>query len=315
VSAETRARSAALEARRKTGLGRLRTATWAGRRIDWSGYAFVAPFFLPFILFNLGAIFFGVYISFTEWGIMGEPRWVGLANYARALQDPWVPKVWRNTLQYGLTVIPAVTLVALTCALYVNQRWPGYVLARAAFYLPHVTSITVMALVWVWILETNFGILNQYLGVLGVPKIPWLTNPNWVILSVAGATLWWSVGFHMVILLAGLQDIPSELREAAQIDGANGWQQLLFVTVPLLRPALSLVLTLEVIASLRVFGQIYLMTNGGPAGASASVVSYIFEAGFIRYELGYGAAISLMLFATILIVTVAHMRLFREMAY
>jgi multiple sugar transport system permease protein len=294
---------------------RLRTATWAGRRIDWSGYAFVAPFFLPFLLFNLGAILFGAYVSFTEWGIIGEPRWVGLANYARALGDPWVPKVWRNTLQYGLTVIPAVTMVALTFALFVNQRWPGYVLARTAFYAPYVTSVTVMALVWVWILETNFGILNHYLGLFGLPKIPWLTNPSWVILSVAGATLWWSIGFHMVILLAGLQDIPAELREAAQIDGATGWQQLVYVTVPLLRPALSLVLTLEVIASLRVFSQIYLMTNGGPAGASASVVSYIFEAGFIRYELGYGAAISLMLFATILVITVVHMRLFREMAY
>jgi multiple sugar transport system permease protein len=294
---------------------RLRAATWAGRRIDWSGYAFVAPFLLPFLLFNLGAILFGAYVSFTEWGIIGEPRWVGLANYARALGDPWVPKVWRNTLQYGLTVIPAVTIVALAFALFVNQRWPGYVLARTAFYAPYVTSVTVMALVWVWILETNFGILNHYLGLFGLPKIPWLTNPSWVILSVAGATLWWSIGFHMVILLAGLQDIPAELREAAQIDGATGWQQLVYVTVPLLRPALSLVLTLEVIASLRVFSQIYLMTNGGPAGASASVVSYIFEAGFIRYELGYGAAISLMLFATILVITVVHMRLFREMAY
>ena len=294
---------------------RLRSATWGGRRIDWSAYAFVAPFFLPFLVFNLAAILFGFYISFTEWGIMGDPRWVGLTNYARAFDDSWVPKVWRNTLQYGLTVIPAVTLVALAFALYVNQRWRGFVLARTAFYLPHVTSVTVMSLVWVWILETNFGILNQYLGVFGLPKIPWLTNPSWVILSVAGATLWWSVGFHMVILLAGLQDIPAELREAAQIDGANGFQQLVHVTVPLLRPALSLVLTLEVIASLRVFSQIYLMTNGGPAGASASVVSYIYEIGFTKYELGYGSAISMMLFATILAVTVVHMRLFREMTY
>lgn len=298
--------------RARSRVGRLRSASWAGRRIDWSAYVFLAPFFVPFILFTFLAILFGIYISFTEWGIVGDPKWVGLANYSRALQDDWIPKVWRNTLQYGLTVIPSVTFVALLFALFVNQKWPGFAFARAAFYLPHVTSVTVMALVWVWILETNFGMLNYYLGFFGIPKVPWLTNPSWVILSIAAATLWWSVGFHMVILLAGLQDIPAELREAAQIDGANGWQVLIGVTIPLLRPALSLVLTLEVIAALRVFGQIYLMTNGGPAGASASVVAYIFEVGFIRYQLGYGAAISMMLFVTILIVTVVHMRLFRE---
>jgi multiple sugar transport system permease protein len=301
-------------ARRGRLAARLRSATWGGQRIDWSAYLFVAPFFLPFVLFTLLAIIFGVYISFTEWGIVGDPKWVGLANYSRALEDDWVPKVWRNTLQYGLTVIPAVTIVALGFALFVNQRLPGYALARTAFYAPHVTSVTVMALVWVWILETNFGMLNQYLAMVGIPKIPWLTNPSWVILSIAGATLWWSVGFHMVILLAGLQEIPGELKEAAQIDGANDWQTLLHVTVPLLRPALSLVLTLEVIAALRVFGQIYLMTAGGPAGASASVVAYIFEVGFTRYQLGYGAAISLMLFVTIMLVTVVHMRVFRESA-
>jgi multiple sugar transport system permease protein len=293
---------------------RLRSATWQGRRVDWSGYAFIAPFFLPFLVFTFLAILFGVYISFTEWGIVGDPTWVGLKNYQRALADDWVPKVWRNTLQYGLTVIPAVTATALALALFVNLKLPGFAFARAAFYLPHVTSVTVMALIWVWILETNFGMLNQYLAMLGIAKVPWLTNPNWVILSIAGATLWWSVGFHMVILLAGLQDIPAELKEAAQLDGASGWQVLVGVTIPLLRPALSLVLTLEVIAALRVFGQIYLMTNGGPAGASASVVSYIFEVGFTRYQLGYGAAISMMLFVTILIVTVVHMRLFRESA-
>jgi multiple sugar transport system permease protein len=289
--------------------------TRAGRSCTLTGLLFLLPWLLGLALFVAYPICASFYYSLTDFPVLRPPRWVGLANYARALGDPWVPKVWRNTLQYGLTVIPAVTIVALAFALFVNQRWPGYVLARTAFYAPYVTSVTVMALVWVWILETNFGILNHYLGLFGLPKIPWLTNPSWVILSVAGATLWWSIGFHMVILLAGLQDIPAELREAAQIDGATGWQQLVYVTVPLLRPALSLVLTLEVIASLRVFSQIYLMTNGGPAGASASVVSYIFEAGFIRYELGYGAAISLMLFATILVVTIVHMRLFREMAY
>ena len=125
-----------------------------------------------------------------------------------------MPKIWRNTLQYGLIVVPAVTMVALPVALYVNQQRPGHTFARTAFYAPHVVSVTVIGLVWVWMLETNFGMVNQYLAGFGVPNIPWLTNPSWVLLSVAGATLWWSVGFRMVVLLAGLQDIPRELREA-----------------------------------------------------------------------------------------------------
>jgi multiple sugar transport system permease protein len=293
----------------------MRSATWNGRRIDWSAYLFLAPFFVPFLVFTFGAILFGMYVSFTEWSVVGDPKWVGLANYARALSDPWVPKVWRNTLQYGLTVVPSVTVAALFLALFVNVRWVGYVFARAAFYLPNVLSVTVMALVWVWILEAQFGLLNQYLAMLGIPKIPWLTNPSWVILSIAGATLWWSVGFHMVILLAGLQDIPPDLREAAEIDGASAVQILWRVTIPLLRPVLSLVITLQVIASLRVFSQIYLMTNGGPDGASASVVSYIFQVGFLTYQLGYGAAISMLLFVTILVATLIQRSLFREVAY
>jgi multiple sugar transport system permease protein len=293
----------------------MRSATWNGRRIDWSAYLFLAPFFVPFLVFTFGAILFGMYVSFTEWSVVGDPKWVGLANYARALSDPWVPKVWRNTLQYGLTVVPSVTVAALFLALFVNVRWVGYVFARAAFYLPNVLSVTVMALVWVWIFEAQFGLLNQYLAMLGIPKIPWLTNPSWVILSIAGATLWWSVGFHMVILLAGLQDIPPDLREAAEIDGASAVQILWRVTIPLLRPVLSLVITLQVIASLRVFSQIYLMTNGGPDGASASVVSYIFQVGFLTYQLGYGAAISMLLFVTILVATLIQRSLFREVAY
>jgi multiple sugar transport system permease protein len=302
-------------ARGRAGRGRLRSATWRGRRIDWSAYIFLAPFLIPFVIFNLLAILFGIYVSFTDWSIVGDPRWIGLGNYLRAFNDPWVPKVWGNTLLYGLIVIPLVTAVALLLALFVNARWLGYSLARTVFYAPHVTSVTVMALVWVWILETDFGLLNQYLAALGLPKTPWLTNPSWVLLSIAGATLWWSVGFHMVILLAGLQDIPGELREAARIDGAHGGQVLWYVVIPLLRPALSLVLTLEVIAALRVFGQIYLMTNGGPAGASASIVSYIYEIGFVKYQLGYGAAISFMLFLTIMLVTLVHRRFFREILY
>lgn len=297
-------------------LARLRRATWRGERIDWSAYLFVLPFFVPFLLFTVVAIGFGSYVSFTEWGIIGDPTWVGLDNFRRAFADPLVPKVWGNTLKYGLLVVPTTTLVALAFALFVNQRWWGATIARTVFYAPNVVSVTVIGLVWVWILDTQLGLLNQGLGRLGIDNVPWLTSPQWVLVGVGIASIWWDAGFSMVILLAGLQDIPAEVREAARVDGASRFQVLRQIVLPLLRPALSLVVTLLVIGTLRVFSQIYVMTNGGPANASASVIQYIYQTGFRqRYELGYAAALSLMLFATIVVVTAVEMRLFRNRSW
>ncbi len=222
-----------------------------------------------------------------------------------------MPKVWGNTIRYGLIVVPTTTLVALGFALYVNQRWAGSTVARTVFYAPNVVSVTVIGLVWVWMLDTQFGLVNNYLGMLGISNVPWLTNPGWVLIGIGIASIWWDAGFSMVIFLAGLQDTPAELKEAAQVDGASRFQVLRHIVLPLLRPATSLVVTLLVIGTLRVFSQIYIMTNGGPANASASVIMYIYQIGFRKYELGYAAALSLMLFATILVVTVVEMRLLR----
>jgi multiple sugar transport system permease protein len=295
---------------------RLRNARWAGRRIDWAAYLFILPFLIPFCITVLGAIVFGVYVSFTDWPIFGAPNWVGTSNYAQALHDPWLAGALSNTLRYALMYVPGTLLVALSMALYVNGRRRGYVLARAAFYLPNVISVTVVGVVWVWILATQQGLLNNVLGFFGIAPIGWLTNPDWVLVGVALTSVWWDAGFIMVLLLAGLQDIPKELREAASIDGCGSAQTLWHVTLPLLRPSLSLSLTLLTIYGLRVFSQIFVMTNGGPADASTSVIVYVYEKGFTANpQLGYASAISMMLFVTILIVTAIQLRVFREMAY
>ncbi len=299
----------------RTLVSRLKTARWAGKRIDWSAYLFILPFFIPFTVTVLGAIGFGVFVSFTDWKIIGTPHWVGLSNYTQAMHDHWVVGAWSNTVRYALLYVPGTLLVALSMALYVNGRRRGYVLARAAFYIPNVISVTVVGVVWVWILSTQNGLLNQILGHFGVAPIGWLTDPKWVLIAIALTSIWWDAGFIMVLLLAGLQDIPKELREASSIDGATGAQTLWHVTLPLLRPALSLSLTLLTIAALRVFSQIYIMTNGGPADASQSVIGYVYEMGFTQYQLGYAAAVSMMLFVTILIITAVQLRIFREMAY
>lgn len=293
-------------------LQRLRRMNWQGERIDWSGYVFVLPFFVPFLTFTVVAIIFGAYIAFTNWSIMGSPEWVGLANFREAFRDPWVHKAFLNILRYGLIIVPGVTLLGLLFALYVNQRWPLSSFARTAFYSPNVVSATVIGLVWVWILDTQFGLVNNYLNKLGIPNIPWLTSTQWSLIGVSIASIWWDLGFSFVLFLAALQEIPSELKEAAAIDGANRWQTFWNITLPQIRPALSMIVTLQLIATLRIFSQVYMMTNGGPAGSSVSVIHYIYTEGIVRFRLGYTAAVSLMLFFVILVVTLIQQRLIRE---
>jgi ABC-type sugar transport system permease subunit len=291
---------------------RLRRATWNDRKIDWSGYLFVLPFFLPFLTFTVIAIIFGSYIAFTDWGIMGAPQWVGLANFKEALGDEWVHKAFFNILRYGVIIVPGVTVLGLLFAVYVNQRWYLSGFARTAFFSPNVVSATVIGLVWVWMLDTQFGLINQYLGRLGIPNIPWLTSTQWSLIGVSIASIWWDLGFSFVLFLAALQEIPNELKEAAAIDGANRLQSFWFITLPHMRPTLSMVITLQIIATLRIFSQVYVMTNGGPAGSSLSVIHYIYTEGIVRFRLGYTAAVSLLLFVVILIVTLIQQRLIRE---
>lgn len=287
---------------------RPRNARWQGRRIDWSAYAFVVPFFVPFLLFTVGAILFGAYVSFTDWRIVGQPVWIGLKNYSDALADPLVGKAFLNTLRYGLVIVPSVTILGFVFALFVNQKWPGYTFARVAFYAPNVVSATVIGLVWVWMLDTQFGIVNQYLGI----TIPWLTNTQWAYLGVSLASIWWDLGLAFVLFLAALQEVDNEVREAAIVDGANRFQVLRRIVIPMIRPTISMVITLQLISTLRIFSQVLVMTNGGPASASMSVIHYIYNFGIIKFKLGYASAISLMLFGVILIVTVIELWIIRE---
>ncbi len=281
-------------------------------RNDPSGYLLVAFFTVPFLLFTVAPLLFGVYIAFTEWGIIGAPRWVGLANFREALADPWVANAFRNVVRYALIIVPGVTVLAFLFALYVHQRWPLSTLARTLFFTPNVVSATVIGLVWVWILDTQFGVLNHYLGLLGIPRIPWLTSPDWSLTGVALASIWWDLGLAFVLFLAALQDVPEDLYDAAAIDGASRLRQLWHVTLPQLRPVISMVVTLQLIATMRIFSQVYVMTNGAPVGSSASPVHYIYQVSIVQYRLGYAAAISVLLFLLIVLVTILQRLLLRE---
>jgi multiple sugar transport system permease protein len=288
-----------------------RRARTAPRR-DLAGYVFVAFFGVPFLVFNLLPTLFGAYVAFTEWSIIGSPRWVGLENFRTALQDEWVWIAFYNILRYALIIVPGVTVCGLAAALFVNQGWPLAGLARTLFFAPNVVSAAVIGLVWVWLLDTDFGLLNRSLGPLGISPISWLTSTRWSLVGVSLASIWWDLGLAFVLFLAALQDLPRELYEAAAIDGASALQQFRNVTLPQLRPTISLVVTLQLIATLRIFSQVFVMTNGGPAGSSSSVIHYVYTTAVTRHLMGYASAVSMLLLVLILVVTVLQRLLLRE---
>ena len=278
-----------------------RRARRGRRRIDWVGYVFIAFFTVPFLIFNVGPVLFGVYVGFTEWGIMGPPQWVGLGNFKDAFDDEWVRIAFVNTLLYGLIIVPGVVILGLIFALFVNQGWPLSALARTILFTPNVVSATVIGLVWVWVLDTQFGVLNHYLGFLGIPQIPWLTSVHWSLIGVSIASIWWDMGLAFVLFLAALQDVPLDLYEAADIDGASPLSKLRYVTLPHIRPTISMVVTLQLISTMRIFSQVYVMTNGGPAGGSLSVIYYVYQTAIVRNLFGYASAVSILLFLAILV--------------
>ncbi len=288
------------------------TASPRRRRIDWAGYVFVSFFTLPFFAFNILPVVFGAYVAFTKWGIIGDPRWVGLKNFRDAFRDELVAIAFKNTLLYGLIIVPGVVVLGLLFAVYVNQRWPLAGLARTLFFAPNVVSATVVGLVWVWILDTQYGLVNHCLEAIGLSPVPWLTSMDWSLVGVSIASIWWDLGLAFVLFLAALQDVPRELYDAAAVDGAGKLRQFRHVTLPQIRPTISMVVTLQIISTLLIFSQVYVMTNGGPASSSSSVIHYIYNTAVVRTLYGYASAVSMMLFVAILAVTALQRCLIRE---
>ena len=277
-----------------------------------TAYLFLLPYLLFFVAFGLLPIFLGFFVSLTDWSVVGDFQWLGLRNYIKWLGDDHLVKVTLNTLRYTLLSVPSVAAVSLALALYVNRKLTGYVFSRIAFFAPYVVAVTVTSLLWKWILETDFGVLNYYLMQLGIPAIPWLTTVRWAMVALVITKLWWDAGFSMVIFLAGLQDIPPDLYEAARIDGANSWRLFRHITFPLLRPVTSLVITLNLIMCMQTFSTMFLMTEGGPAGSTTTVVYEIYQQSFAQFKMGYGSALSFLLFLAILVLTLLLFKLFPE---
>lgn len=273
---------------------------------------FLLPAAVPLLLFRIIPMGASIWISLQNWNLLRPPVYVGFDNYLSLLTDRTFHKGLGNTLYYIAGYIPLVLISALTVALLLNSKLKGMAFFRAAYFLPVVTSWVVVALLWKWILSPQGGIVNYLLGLVGIDGPGWWTDTHWAMPSIIITSVWKDLGFNMLILLAGLQAIPEHLYEAAVIDGAGAWRRIRSVTIPLLTPSILLVLVLTLIGAFQVFDQVYVMTKGGPAGATTVVMEQVVKQAFSYGRMGTAAAMSWVLFIIILIFTVAQMQFQRR---
>ena len=275
---------------------------------------FLLPFLVPYVVLKLWPIVHGFWISLHNWSsIGGNPRFVGTQNYERILQDALFWRAFGNTVLFTALATPSLIVLGMALALVLNRSLPGGGIFRTLFYLPNMLSVSVISLIFVAVLTADSsGLINNVLANLGIAPIPFLLNQQTAMPSIALAAVWWTVGFNMLILLAGLQNIPSDVLDAARVDGADGWRQFVWITLPLLRRPLMLVTILQFIACFQVFGLVDVMTRGGPGGATRSLVYYLFERAFTNSQLGYGAAIASILFLILFVVSISQLRFFRR---
>lgn len=275
-------------------------------------------FLLPALIILGIAVFYPAFqafsLSFTQYDLdlTQAPQWVGLKNFQRLAQDRVFWQTLTNSFCYLIGVVPVLVMAPLALAILVNQKLRGMAFFRMAYYTPVIISMVVAGIAWK-ALYANDGILNQLLKIIGFSAgIPWLTSPQLALWSVMVVTIWKGLGYYMVIYLAGLQGIPAELYEAAAIDGSDGWQKHWDITLPLMRPYLLLVAVISSISAMKVFEEVYIMTQGGPLNHSKTVVYYVYERAFQDLEINYASAIGLVLFIFILILSLINLRISRN---
>jgi multiple sugar transport system permease protein len=286
-----------------------------GRAQSRMGLIFIAPVLILFSIFVILPAFAALYLSFTDYDILTPPEWVGLENYQRLWTDSLLRRAFQNILLYCLLYVPAMLITSILLAMALNRRRPGVTVFRAIYYLPVVTSPVAAATVWVWLLNRDFGVVNQLLAYVGIDGPAWLANTQTALLAVVIVTLWQGIGGNMIIYLAGLQGVPQDLVEAARLDGASRLQVFRDVTWPMLRTTTLFVLTVTLIGAFQLFDQAYVMTQGGPGYATLTPVYRIYQAGFTRLDMGYASSQALVLFVVILAVTLIQLRINREQIY
>ena len=275
---------------------------------------FTGPFFVLFVLFLFWPVLSALWTSLFDESLVGGSSWAGLENYTELLNDPdfWAA-MWHTAL-FTILSVPPLVLLPLGLALMVSRVRRLQWLFRLAFFAPFVLPVSVVVLIWNWMYQPGFGLINSYLTSLGFAEVNWLGQPGVAMVSAVIVTVWWTFGFNFVLFLAGLQEIPRELYEAAATDGATPGQQLRRITLPLLGSTFVLVAMLQVIASLKIFDQVYLLQLGtpGPENSTRVAIQYIYEAGFTQYRIGYASAMSFVFFLAVVAITLISMWLIRR---
>ena len=291
-------------------LGRLQLSRLQTREA-LAAYLYLLPITVGFAVFVLGPAISAVVLSFFKYDILTPPVFAGLANYRKFFADVRLPQIYLNTVVYVGWYVVLTSLIALILAVAANRAIhaiPRYII-RTAYFFPVLTSLASVSLVWQYLYDTDFGVINYYLGQLGIQRIPWLTSSQWAIWSIILLGVWKNLGFNFILFVAGLQSIPRHLYEAAEIDGAGRWQGFRYITLPSLTPTLFFIIVWGLINSFQVFDSPYILTTGGPGDASRTVVMWIYENGFRFFQMGYASTVALSLFVIVVLLTIIQFKL------
>ncbi len=271
-------------------------------RNNLDGWLFASPWIIGFILWTLGPMLASLFISFTDWDLITTPQFVGAENFVRLFNDDLVWQALKVTTIYAVTSVPLHIIFGMGLALLLNGQIRGLHFYRTAFYLPSVLSGVAVALLWRWLFSTEFGLFNTLLSYVGIVGPSWLGDPAWALPSLVFMSLW-GVGAGTIIYLAGLQGIPTDLYEAAQVDGASSWTRFWNITLPMMTPVLFFQLVTGFIAALQIFTQAFIMTSGGPNNATLFFLLYLYRNAFEYFRMGYASALAWVLFIYILVLT------------
>ncbi len=266
-------------------------------------YLYLLPSFIVFSLFTYVPLIITVYMSFTNWDMILTPKFVGLKNYIRMFSDKNFRIALKNTAVFTLGIVPTQMGLALLSAVLLNSKIKLRNLFRGIFFLPVIVPITVAATVWMFIFSPSYGILNYLLGKIGIEAIGWLSDPKTALPSLMILAVWQNFGYYTVIFLSGLQSIPGDLLEAAELDGANNWQRFWKITFPLLGPSTFLVMIMSIIGGFQVYQTVVLTTEGGPAGSTNVIVYQIYRTAFEYLKMGYASAMAVFLFILLFALT------------
>lgn len=268
---------------------------------------FLLPSLLGFALFIIYPIFYSLGVSFTNWDLINAKEFIGFGNYSRLLSDPQFWNSLKNTFYFIIDYLPSVMIIGLLIALLLNSKLKMKVLFRGIYFLPVVTSWVAVSLVWKWLFNPKFGLINYFIEMIGISGPSWLNDPKTAMIAIIITSVWKDIGFIMVLYLGGLQNISTSLYEAAGIDGASKFQQFWKITLPMLKPTTFFVSMISLINSFQVFDQVNIMTEGGPGDSTTVLVQNIYNSAFKYSEMGYAAAMSWVLFVIILVVSLVQM--------